>query len=235
MRTTMRSAFSLLILLSLVALTACATKEEPAEQPVNVPTVAVENTDGSVFLVFGHEVKDYDVWKQIHQDLGAVRDHWGITDAYIMQGADEDSVVWMMMTAPNEEAAHNFMVDPALARLMDHEGVEGEVYRAILAPGYTNHFDPADFPNRVLVQHEVRDFDAWKRVFDGHVGSRERAGLVDLFVSYPIGDTTDVHMMFGVTDEGALTEYMASAPLRAAMRLSGVVGEPRAYFVRTAD
>jgi hypothetical protein len=42
-------------------------------------------------------------------------------------------------------------------------------------------------------------------------------------------------MMFGVTDESSLVDYMASAPLRAAMRLSGVVGEPRAYFVRIAD
>jgi len=72
-------------------------------------------------------------------------------------------------------------------------------------------------------------------VFDGHVGSRERAGLVDLFVSHPVGDSTDVHMMFGVLGESSLTNYMSSPALRVAMRLSGVIGEPKAYFVRTAD
>lgn len=223
-----------LILLS-VLLAGCGSDPETTEEWSNEPTVATAESDTSVFVVFGHEVRDYDVWKQVHQDMGSVREEWGITDAYLMRGADEDSVVWMMMTAPGKTAARGFMVDPNLARLMETEGAEGEVYRAILASGYTNSLDPVDFPNRIIVQHEVRDFDAWKRVFDGHTGSRQRAGVVDLFVSYPVGDTTDVHMMFGVTDESNLVSYMSSAPLRAAMRLSGVVGEPRAYFVQTAE
>lgn len=230
----MRTSLLSLLLASFLLIGGCASDEAEAP-PANEPTVAVPATDTAVYVVFGHEVRDYAVWKQVHDELSAVREHWGITDAYLMQGAEEDSVVWMMMKAPDAEAAHNFMVDPALARIMETEGVEGEVYRAILAPGYRNTFNPEDFPSRIIVQHNVRDFDAWKRVFDGHVGSRERAGLVDLFVSYPIGDTLDVHMMFGVTDEAALGEYMSSAPLRAAMRLSGVVGEPKAYFVRTAE
>lgn len=230
------SAPTILFLLPLLLLiAACGSESDPAEEWTNEPTVATAESDTSVFVVFGHEVEDYDVWKQVHQDMDVVREEWGITDAYIMQGAQEDSVVWMMMTAPGETAARGFMVDPNLARIMETQGVEGEVYRAILASGYTNSLDPADFPSRVIVQHEVRDFDAWKRVFDGHTGSRQRVGLADLYVSYPIGDSNDVHMMFGVTDEATLVEYMSSAPLRAAMRLSGVVGEPRAYFVRTAD
>lgn len=231
----MRTSVLSFLLASLLLLPACSSGDEAEAPPANEPTVAVPATDTAVYVVFGHEVRDYAIWRQVHDQLSSVRDQWGITDAYLMQGADEDSVVWMMMKAPDAEAAHNFMVDPNLARAMETEGVEGEVYRAILAPGYRNSFNPEDFPNRIIVQHDVREFDAWKRVFDGHVGSRERAGLVDLFVSYPIDDTLDVHMMFGVTDDVALSEYMSSAPLRAAMRLSGVVGEPKAYFVRTAE
>jgi len=202
----------LLIIPFLLLVASCNTGEEATEQWTNEPTVATAAADTSVFVVFGHEVRDYAVWKQVHTDMDVVREAWGITDAYLMQGADEDSVVWMMMTAPGPTAAESFMVDPNLARIMETEGVEGETYRAILASGYTNSLDPADFASRVIVQHEVRDFDAWKRVFDGHVGSRQHAGLVDLDVSYPIGDSTDVHMMFGVTNESALVDYMASAP-----------------------
>lgn len=233
MRTPYR--FFLLLLPFLLLISACSSDTEVTEEWTNEATVATAASDTSVFVVFGHEVRDYAIWKQVHTDLDVVRQDWGITDAYMMQGADEDSIVWMMMTAPGAVAAEGFMVDPNLARIMETEGVEGETYRAILESGYTNSLDPADFSSRVIVQHEVRDFDAWKRVFDGHVGSRQRAGLVDLYVSHPVGDATDVHMMFGVTDESALVDYMASAPLRAAMRLSGVVGEPRAYFVRIAD
>ena len=76
----------------MLLLASCTTSEEPTEEWTNEPTVATALADTSVFLVFGHEVRDYAVWKQVHTDLDVVRQDWGITDAYLMQGADEDSV-----------------------------------------------------------------------------------------------------------------------------------------------
>ena len=131
-------------------------------RPANEPTVADTLAGDLVYVIFGHEVKDYSLWKMTHEELASTREAWGITDSYIMQGADEDSIVWMISTAPDEISAREFMVDPNLARAMDAAGVEGEVYRAVLAPGYVNQFDPNDFPNRIIVQHGVRDFNAWK-------------------------------------------------------------------------
>jgi len=214
---------------------ACSTPEPGDPIPQNELTVANTAVNEQAFLVFGHEVGDLELWKSVHADLSVLRDDFGITDSYIMQGAEEDSVVWMISAAPSRQAAHEFMVNPNLARIMNTEGVEGEVYRSILAPGYVNTLNADDFPLRIIVQHSVRDFDAWKRVFDGHVASRERAGVVDLFVSHPVDDPGDVHMMFGVFDVDKASQYMGSATLRAAMRLSGVTGEPRAYFVLKAD
>jgi len=230
---------SLFLVLSLVWIGACSSPDSSPEQEVATPTneATVENlaAKGQAFVVFGHEVSDYALWRSVHDELSVVRDEYGITDSYIMQGADEDSVVWMISSAPSAAAAHDFMVDPNLARLMDTEGVEGEIYRSILAPGFVSSLNAEDFPNRIIVQHSVRDFDMWKRTFDGHVASRERAGLVDLFVSHPIDNEGDVHMMFGVWDPEKVVEYMGTPSLRAAMRLAGVTGEPRAYFVRKAN
>jgi len=225
----------LLFVLSMGCIGACSSPEQDASHPKNEPTVENVAASGQAFVVFGHEVSDYELWRRVHDELSVVRDEYGITDSYIMQGAEEDSVVWMISSAPSVEAARKFMVDPNLARIMDTEGVEGETYRSILAPGYVSSLNPEDFPNRIIVQHSVRDFDMWKRTFDGHVGSRERAGLVDLFVSHPIDNSNDIHMMFGVWDPEKAVEYMGTPSLRAAMRLAGVTGEPRAYFVRKAD
>ncbi len=154
------SYFAVLSLLLLVA--ACSAPEGEEMRPANEPTVADTLAGDLVYVIFGHEVKDYSVWKMTHEELASTREAWGITDSYIMQGADEDSIVWMISTAPDEISAREFMVDPNLARAMDAAGVEGEVYRAVLAPGYVNQFDPNDFPNRIIVQHGVRDFNAWK-------------------------------------------------------------------------
>ena len=111
----------------------------------------------------------------------------------------------------------------------------GEVYRAVLEKGFSSTIDSALYPERLIVQQEVKDFNQWKTVFDGHIGSRERTGVVDLFVSHPVDDSTDVHMMFGIADVEKSMGYMSSDALRIAMKLSGVVGEPRAYFVHVAE
>ena len=215
-------------LLITVMLPGCTPKEEPT-------SLTVANSDTSVYLAFGHQVADYATWRAGFDAAESTRAEFGIEIEYVMQGEDDPNLVWIVASAADQASAEAFMVDPGLARSMEMAGVQGEVYRAILDAGYFSDLDAADYNERVIVQHEVRDFDKWKDVFDGHVGSRERAGVVDLFVTYPIGDTNDVHMMFGISDPTEATAYMSSEALHVAMRLSGVIGEPRAYFVRLAE
>ena len=217
-----------LLVISTTVFTSCATEEETGS-----PTV--ETVGDGVFLAFGHQVTDYATWKTAFDAAEEARGEFDVQIEEVLQGEDDPNLVWIIASAPSEEAANAFMVDPSLARSMEMAGVEGEVYRAVLEKGFTGTVDQAQFDTRLIVQHEVRDLDKWKEVFDGHVGSRDRAGVVDLFVTHPIGNPTDVHMMFGISEPTEATTYMSSEALQIAMRLSGVIGEPRAYFLRVAD
>ena len=218
----------LTISLVLMGIVSCSSEQEKQR-------VTTAKTGTNVVIVLGHEVNDYEVWKQSFENRQALRDEFGVSVSSILHGEDTPQLVWIMATAPSKEAAETFLEDVGTARTMESDGVVGEVYRAILDKGYSSSVDGAAYPERIIVQHAVKDFAKWKSVFDGHIGSRERMGVVDIFVSHPVDDSTDVHMMFGVTDAEKVMDYMTSDALRIAMKLSGVVGEPKAYFVRVAE
>ena len=58
MRTPVR--FLTLLLIPMLIGLGCSTEEELAPAPVNEQTVATAESDSSVFVVFGHEVRDYE-------------------------------------------------------------------------------------------------------------------------------------------------------------------------------
>ena len=222
--------FGLLRSVAVLALLLSACSSDPSEY-----AYTVKNEGPGVVLVLGHEVSDFETWQTGFDSRQALRDEFGITIETILNGEDAPEIVWIIASAPAKEVAESYLVDVGTARTMETDGVIGEVYRAILDKGYTSSIDPTLYPERLIVQHAVKDFDQWKKVFDGHIGSRTRMGVLDMFVSHPVGDSTDVHMMFGISDPEEAMGYMTSDALRIAMKLSGVVGEPRAYFVRVAE
>jgi hypothetical protein len=206
----------------------CSSSE--SEHALTLP-----NSGPGVVITLGHEVVDYATWRAAFSRHDALRSTFGVEVEAILFGEDNPEIVWIIASAPSKESAEAYLADVGTARTMESDGVVGEVYRAVLEKGFSSTIDSALYPERLIVQHEVKDFNQWKTVFDGHIGSRERTGVVDLFVSHPVDDSTDVHMMFGIADVEKSMGYMSSDALRIAMKLSGVVGEPRAYFVHVAE
>lgn len=223
-----RSGFFHLSVVILLLISACAS--DPSEH-----AVTVKNDGPGVWITLGHEVSDFDTWQTGFESRQSLRDEFGIQVESILHGEDALEIVWVIASAPSVDVAEAYLVDVGTARTMETDGVVGEVYRAVLDKGYTSTVDPSLYPERLIVQHAVKDFNQWKKVFDGHIGSRERTGVVDMFVSHPVGDSTDVHMMFGIANPEEAMGYMTSDALRIAMKLSGVIGEPRAYFVRVSE
>ena len=78
-----------------------------------------------------------------------------------------------------------------------------------------------------FVRHHVRDYDAWRKVYDGFGDAQNAGGVTDQAVYCLSDDRNDVLVMhrFGSADQA--TAFFASAELRAAMAEAGVDGEPR--------
>lgn len=213
------------ILLSLAGL-ACGEARNDAAVPAE--------DDGSVLILTGHAVEDFDTWRERFTGLRASRAEAGITDERILRGVENPDLVFLLAKAPSPEAARSFLADPDLARSMEFSGVEGAVVHEVLAPG-VSYAGGDTLKQRLLVRHPVRDYERWKDTFDGHRQERADVGVHELLVTHPLDDPNDVFMMFGVTDVETVTDYMASDILRIAMRLAGVSGEPQAYFVEHVE
>ncbi len=85
----------------------------------------------------------------------------------------------------------------------------------------------------LLVEHHVRDFDQWKRVYDMHAPTRE-AGMTRPHVFCSADDPNDVFVMADVEDEDKAQAFMHSPEIAKAMKDGGVEGEPSIMFLEDA-
>ncbi|NGX83562.1 hypothetical protein [Aequorivita sp. KMM 9714] len=79
----------------------------------------------------------------------------------------------------------------------------------------------------VIVQHEVKNFIEWKKIFDADQSNLQKEGvqLKDLYNSAT--NANDVTMIFEIPDEPGLFDKVMSDPQRqAAMKIGGVVSKP---------
>jgi hypothetical protein len=83
----------------------------------------------------------------------------------------------------------------------------------------------------LLIRHKVRDFSAWKPVYDAHLAAREAAGLRELRVWRNVEDTTEVVLLFEAKNLGTARAFASSEDLRHAMERAGVVDQPDIDFL----
>ncbi|MBK7374442.1 MAG: cyclase [Chitinophagaceae bacterium] len=83
---------------------------------------------------------------------------------------------------------------------------------------------------RVLVKHKIKDWDAWKKVFDADKPNRTNAGLTDRALGYEAGDNHMVSMVFLVSDMKKADDFSKSEALKKKMEEAGVEGPPTFFY-----
>jgi hypothetical protein len=78
----------------------------------------------------------------------------------------------------------------------------------------------------VIVHHKVKDYNAWRKAYDGHEKSRAAAGITKGKVFRSAEDPNDVVLVMDVADVAKVRTWMASADLKTAMEKGGVIGTP---------
>jgi hypothetical protein len=79
----------------------------------------------------------------------------------------------------------------------------------------------------LVVRHHVRDYDAWKPVFDEHESARRQHGSTGHRL-YTLGDDrNDVVIAIDFPSADAAQAFLADPGLREAMDRAGVEGEPQ--------
>lgn len=78
----------------------------------------------------------------------------------------------------------------------------------------------------LLVQHRVRDYDAWKRVFDEHGPVRKRHGATRHWVLRSQDNPNETVVAVQFPSPAVAQAFGADPSLREAMERAGVQGEP---------
>jgi len=87
----------------------------------------------------------------------------------------------------------------------------------------------------VVVHHRVRDYDAWKRVFDEHEPARRGAGGVEHRVYRDLNDRNRVVVHNDFPSDEAAQAFVSDPSLKEAMERAGVEGEPGISFMEPAE
>jgi quinol monooxygenase YgiN len=87
----------------------------------------------------------------------------------------------------------------------------------------------------LIIQHTVRDFDAWKIAFDRHESTRAKFGCLG-HTLYRSGESgNDVTVITSWESRERAEEFARDPSLKEAMETGGVVGEPRVQWADTVE
>ena len=87
----------------------------------------------------------------------------------------------------------------------------------------------------LVVHHRVRDYDAWKLVFDEHESVRRSHGETEHRVYRDMHDANRVIVHNDFPSEEAARGFMEDPSLAEAMERAGVEGEPGISFIERAE
>ena len=87
----------------------------------------------------------------------------------------------------------------------------------------------------IIVQHTVRDYDAWKAVFDEHQAVRTRHGATAHELYRGLEDPNEVTVVNQFPSLEQAQAFAADPSLREAMERGGVISEPRITWAAEAE
>ena len=86
-----------------------------------------------------------------------------------------------------------------------------------------------------VVIHTVKDYDAWKPVFEGDVEARKAAGILGNSLMRGLDNDKQVGIFLPASDIEKLKAFSASKELKDKMKEAGVKGKPTVYMFTNLD
>ncbi len=88
---------------------------------------------------------------------------------------------------------------------------------------------------QVIVRHKVKDYSAWKSVFDGFANNRRTGGEKSYRIYHPDDDPKNIFVIVEYDSLNNAKNFLGSSELKQAMRDSGVVDQPDIYYLEEYD
>jgi heme-degrading monooxygenase HmoA len=86
----------------------------------------------------------------------------------------------------------------------------------------------------VLVKHAVKDYTAWKSVFDGFADFRRASGEKSYRIWQPENDGNNLTLLFEWDTPENAHKFMESSRLKETMQKAGVASQPEIQYLHEA-
>jgi heme-degrading monooxygenase HmoA len=83
----------------------------------------------------------------------------------------------------------------------------------------------------LFIRHKVKDYTAWKKVFDGFIDTRKANGEKTYQILYPDSDPNNLLAFFEWDNLENARQFVNSSELKNAMSNAGVIEHPEVYFL----
>lgn len=84
---------------------------------------------------------------------------------------------------------------------------------------------------QILVKHIVKDYEDWKKAFDGFVDFRRSSGEKVFRIMAPDNNPNDLTLLFDWDTKANAEKFFHSEELKKTMQNAGVAEEPKITFL----
>lgn len=221
------------------SMASCNSGEEKkaADAPADSSSVkAPENPQPAkptTLLVIMHKVANYAKWQVGYEAHDSMRQAYGIHDYVLARDVKDTNMVMVALKIDDVAKAKEFVAMPDLKAAMQKGGVLGTPTVNYLDVQWQDTTTNTA-STRVMITHKVKDYDAWKKVFDEDKPNRVNAGFTDRMLAYNTGDNHMVSIVMLVSDMKKAEAFSKSPELKTKMEAGGVEGPPSFFYYTIA-
>jgi hypothetical protein len=228
-----RLLFAVILLLSVSCNSGEDKKDNTPPADSSAPVVTSSLMTGEIMTI-KHKVANFAAWKPLYEAHDSARVANGLHSYVIARGVDDSNMVLVAVRMDDVEKAKAFSMDPGLKAAMKKGGVTGAPEIDYLH-SIVNDTSAIQQTIRLMIKHKVKDWDAWKKVYDEHKADRVAAGLTDRVLGHTVGDNHNVTLVFAVADLEKGKAFVNSKDLADRMKAGGVEGTPSFFFYRVVQ
>lgn len=238
----MKKKLFVIAVLTLVVLAACTNSSKKPVSATNAEDAKVATVEAPKapdfqpfdVVVRSTTVKDYTKWRSVFDTDSTARKANGMELIVVGRGLEKNNDLVVVLKLSDVQKAKSFFADPSLKPKMEKAGVismpNSDYFHVV-------RFNPDSKENQwVAITHQVKDFDAWLKVFDGEgTATRATYGLVDVALARGIDNPNLVHIVFDINDMAKAKNRMSDPALKKLMMDAGVDGAPKIEFYSLAE
>lgn len=183
----------------------------------------------AITLIIKQKVANFSKWFPGYESHDSARVASGLHNFVVGRGIKDSNLVLVALHVDDTTKAKEFTTSPGLMEAMKKAGVIGKpAFSFVINRFHDTATDQST--ERAIINTKVKDYDAWKKVFDSDKQDRMNAGMTDRSIGVDIDDPNKVSLVMVIGDMKKATDFMNSKELKHRMDSAGVVGPPDVYF-----